>query len=52
MSLEQIYEMTVLKERLLNVAIMLQKDESYTKELAVEDLKKMIRHVDQSTEDI
>lgn len=51
MDLEQIYDMTLLKGKVLNVAIML-KEEDYTKENAVNDLLDVVREIDMLTGDI
>lgn len=49
MYLEDIREMTSIKKRLLDIAVQLQDDDVYTKEDAVEDIKKLIKYIDQST---
>lgn len=46
MKLEEIHEKTVLKERLLNIAIMLRDDDKYSKGHAVDDLLNVINEID------
>lgn len=48
MDLEQICNMTRLKGKILNVAIMLKQDD-YTKDHALEDLIKVVKEIDMLT---
>lgn len=46
MDLEEMYERSLLKTKILNVAAQLKNDEVYTNENAIEDLLEIVKMID------